>query len=107
MKKMVSMVVLALLIGTGCQTRRAAVRAAPVKFAAYRVGDEFVLSWPSEGGEVYTIMYSESLMPADWQPLEGYANMPGTGLPMEVRDELPTQEVRYYRLHVGPYPPLP
>lgn len=59
-----------------------------------------LISWPSEQGVFYTILYSSSRSSkANWKPLPGYMNILGTGASMQITDPAPSVRKRYYRLH--------
>ncbi len=45
-----------------------------------RVADEVTITWQSDAGMLYTIVAKDrSRRDADWQPVAGYVDMPGTG----------------------------
>ena len=94
------------LIG-GCTTRTVSTsdgfglepQRAPLIVA--RSGDWALLSWQSELGEEYTILYTDgSRHQADWQPLEGARGIRGTGREMRVQDQMPRNVTRHYRLMI-------
>lgn len=62
-----------------------------------QAGDKVFLSWKSEPGKLYTIMYTDQQSEkAVWQPLPGYERMPGTGRQEQVEFPFdPTRPRRY------------
>jgi len=50
--------------------------------AATPTGSGLSFSWPTAVGRRYTVESTPSLAPAAWQPVSGYADLPGTGAPM-------------------------
>lgn len=50
---------------------------------------------PTINGRVYRLEYSESLLNADWKPLNLVA---GTGKPLTLTDRAPLSKQRYYRV---------
>lgn len=66
-----------------------------------RNAEEAILSWPSKRGETYTILYADSRdTRAKWQPLPAAARVVGTGETMTIRDPVPANQPRYYRILV-------
>jgi hypothetical protein len=59
------------------------------------------MSWQSQTGRSYTILYSDTgdESPDQWKPLPGYTEMPGSGGSMSAKDRLPAGVDRKYRLH--------
>jgi hypothetical protein len=57
------------------------------------------LSWQSFTGRLYTVEYSDTLQPPEWQPLDGFTDIQGTGQPLTIdvpRDRLS----RFFRISV-------
>ncbi len=50
--------------------------------AATPTGSGLSFSWPTAVGRRYTVESTPSLAPEAWQPVSGYADLPGTGAPM-------------------------
>ena len=66
-------------------------------------GEETTLSWKSEQGKVYTILYTDkSEGKAVWQPLPGYEKMPGTGRTETIKLKTDPAVPRRYNLHIEP-----
>ena len=64
-------------------------------------GDSVTLSWKSQVGRLYTIMYTDqSEGQARWFPLPGYIQMPGTGRTEELKFKADPVRPRRYNLHV-------
>lgn len=64
-----------------------------------RSADEAVLSWSSRRGEEYMILFAESRESnARWRPLPGYERVRGTGETIEIRDPVPQNVPRFYRI---------
>ena len=57
----------------------------------------FTLSFPTEAGPTYTVEYKFILDDTSWQVL---TNVPGTGLPITITDNGPTNEMKFYRVRV-------
>ena len=68
-----------------------------------RAGDETTLSWASEAGLTYAILFAEGRdSKARWQVLPGAERVRGTGSTVVWRDRVPTGKTRYYRLQALP-----
>lgn len=68
-----------------------------------RSGDTAVLSWRSEVGKVYTVLYTDGpRQGTDWRPLEGARNIRGSGREIRLEDRVPYGHTRNYRLMIGP-----
>ena len=66
-------------------------------------GDETTLSWKSELGKVYTILYTDKAEGnAIWQPLPGYQKMKGTGRTETIKFQTDPAAPRRYNLHIEP-----
>lgn len=65
------------------------------------VGDEVTLSWKSEPGSLYTIMYTDKPSgDAHWLPLAGYVRMPGTGRTETLKFRVDPARPRRFNLRV-------
>lgn len=65
------------------------------------VEDEITLSWKSEKGSVYTLMYTDKPTgEAKWAPLPGYVQMPGTGKTETVKFKTDPARPRRFNLRV-------
>lgn len=64
-------------------------------------GDSVTLSWKSQTGHLYTIMYTDKPQgEARWQPLPGYERMPGTGRTETLKFKVDPAAPRRFNLHV-------
>jgi hypothetical protein len=95
--------VLAIAAGlVGCTTPRKTEDEA-VAFSARHTNEKIVLSWQSVPGQLYTVLYTDQLVPANWEPLHRFTNIEGTGTQMQAVDDIGKATTRFYRLHTGPY----
>jgi hypothetical protein len=60
-------------------------------------GGDFVFSFPTEPDALYTIEFSESLNPVNWQPL---TNFPGDGTSLSFTNQIEGKSERYFRLRI-------
>lgn len=60
-----------------------------------RVGNDFIFSFASQTGRTYSIQYTPSLNPIDWQPL---TSVPGTGATVSITNQNVTATQRFYRV---------
>lgn len=68
-----------------------------------RSGDVATLSWQTQVGELYTILYADGRrVGVDWRPLPGVYRVPGNGQEMRMQDQMTRGVVRYYRLLIEP-----
>jgi hypothetical protein len=68
-----------------------------------RVGEEVSISWNSEPGKLYTIVTKDrTRRNAEWQPVPGYVDMPGTGKMERVVLRVSPDESRAFNLKVTP-----
>lgn len=66
-----------------------------------RSGESVQLSWKSEIGKIYDVLYSEKLGgKTEWKILSGAGNIRGTGEPVIVTDSIVDGANRYYRLNI-------
>jgi hypothetical protein len=72
---------------------------APIIFAPTKIGNNFVLSFQTQLGETYTVQYSDTLAPPNWQSLPGIA---GNGSVESVTNSAPGVTQQYYRLIQNP-----
>ncbi len=73
-----------------------------------RVGDELTISWNSEVGMLYTLVTKDKTRrDAEWQPVTGYVDMPGTGRMEKVILRVSSDEPRAFNLKVVPMKPKP
>lgn len=88
----------------GCKTVRVEEQPySAVTLMVARNPDEAVLTWSSRKGEVYTILFAESRgSGARWQPLPQASRVIGTGETITVRDRIPADQPRYYRILARP-----
>lgn len=64
-------------------------------------GDSVTLSWKSQTGRLYTIMYTDKPQgEARWLPLPGYERMPGTGRTETLKFKVDPAAPRRFNLHV-------
>jgi len=65
-----------------------------------RSGTDVKMSWNSQPGRSYTILYStrRDARGNEWLPLKGYVNMRGTGGTMRASQQVPIGEEYFYRL---------
>ena len=68
---------------------------APIIFAPTKVGNSFILSFQTGLGKTYTVQYTDTLAPPNWQNLPG---VPGNGAAESVTNSAPGVAQRYYRL---------
>ncbi len=65
------------------------------------VEDQVTLSWKTEPGSVYTIMYTDKPSgEAKWAPLPGYIQMPGTGKTETAKFKVDPARPRRFNLRV-------
>ncbi|MCX7818959.1 MAG: hypothetical protein N2652_07125 [Kiritimatiellae bacterium] len=65
------------------------------------VQDEVTLSWHSERGRLYTILYTDKPSgDAIWSPLPGYVRMPGTGRTETLKFKVDPLRPRRFNLRV-------
>jgi hypothetical protein len=69
--------------------------ASPTFFAPTKVGNNFIVSFQTEPGKTYTVQYTDTLAPPNWQNLPGIA---GNGAVESVTNSAPNVAQRYYRL---------
>jgi hypothetical protein len=67
----------------------------PTIFAPTKVGNNFIVSFQTEPGKTYTVQYTDTLAPPNWQNLPGIA---GNGAVESVTNSAPNVAQRYYRL---------
>ncbi|HRZ11130.1 MAG TPA: hypothetical protein P5567_01600 [Kiritimatiellia bacterium] len=95
------------LLGAGCVSEPPRETPADeLTYTAVRTEERVLLSWESQPGEKYTILYSENRRPP-WQPLPNAINLVGTGRTITVEDRVTGGRNRYYRVQRGPFPPAP
>jgi hypothetical protein len=68
---------------------------APIIFAPAKAGNNFILSFQTELGKTYTVQYTGTVAPPNWQSLPG---VPGNGSVVSVTNSAPSVPQRYYRL---------
>jgi hypothetical protein len=68
---------------------------APIIFAPAKVGNNFIVSIQTELGKTYTVQYTDTLPPPNWQNLPSVA---GNGGVETVTNSAPGVAQRYYRL---------
>jgi hypothetical protein len=67
----------------------------PAFFAPAKTGDNFVVSFQTNPGNTYTVQYTDTLTPPNWQSLPGVA---GNGAVETVTNSAPGIAHRFYRL---------
>ena len=67
----------------------------PTIFAPTKLGNNFMLSFQTEPGKTYTVQYTDTLAPPNWQNLPGIA---GNGAVESVTNSAPNVAQRFYRL---------
>jgi hypothetical protein len=71
------------------------IRPAPVVFAPHVVGNNFVLSFETEPGELYFAQFADSLDGSAWQSLP---TVSGNGAIQSATNSAPGASVRFYRI---------
>jgi len=71
------------------------IRPAPVVFAPHVMGNNFVLSFETEPGELYFAQFADSLDSSTWQNLP---TVSGTGAIQSTTNSAPGASVRFYRI---------
>jgi hypothetical protein len=67
----------------------------PTFFAPTKVGNNFIVSFQTNPGNTYTVQYTDTLVPPNWQSLPIVA---GNGAVESVTNSAPGIAQRYYRL---------
>ena len=67
----------------------------PAFFAPTKTGDNFIVSFQTNPGNTYTVQYTDTLTPPNWQSLPG---VPGNGAVETVTNSAPGIAHRFYRL---------
>ena len=67
----------------------------PTFFAPAKSGDDFIVSFQTNPGNTYTVQYTDSLAPQNWQNLP---SIPGNGSVETVTNHAPGVARRFYRL---------
>ena len=67
----------------------------PAFFAPAKTGDNFVVSFQTNPGNTYTVQYTDTLSPPNWQSLPA---VPGNGAVETVTNSAPGIAHRFYRL---------
>ncbi len=67
----------------------------PTFFAPAKTGDDFVVSFQTTLGNTYTVQYTDTLTPENWQSLPA---VPGNGAVQSVTNHAPAVAHRFYRL---------
>jgi hypothetical protein len=62
--------------------------------------DQLTLSWPTQPGQSYQLEYKPALEAANWSPLG--VPLPGTGVPLVVRQDLSAAAQRLFRVKALP-----
>lgn len=67
-----------------------------------RSGEFVELSWKSETGKIYDVLYADKLGGnTEWKVLPGAGNIRGTGETIAFTDTISTGMNRYYRLNIA------
>ena len=73
-----------------------------------RSGEEVQGSWKGEKGRYYTVLYAPARdARTPWKVLPGYDMLPGTDGLLILKDRVPLNENRYYRLFISDRPLTP
>ena len=67
----------------------------PTFFAPTKTGDNFIVSFQTNPGNTYTVQYTDTLAPQNWQSLPSVA---GNGAVESVTNSAPGIAQRFYRL---------
>jgi len=67
----------------------------PTFFAPTKTGNNFIVSFQTNPGNTYTVQYTDTLAPPNWQSLPSVA---GNGAVESVTNSAPGIAQRYYRL---------
>ncbi len=67
----------------------------PTFFAPAKTGDNFIVSFQTNPGNTYTVQYTDTLSPPNWQNLPAIA---GNGAVESVTNSAPGVAQRFYRL---------
>ena len=67
----------------------------PTFFAPAKIGDNFVIAFQTNPGNTYTVQYTDTLAPPNWQSLPSVA---GNGTVERVTNSAPGIAQRFYRL---------
>jgi hypothetical protein len=67
----------------------------PTFFAPTKTGDNFIISFQTNPGNTYTVQYTDTLAPQNWQNLPSVA---GNGAVESVTNSAPGVAQRFYRL---------
>lgn len=93
-------------LAAGCQSMRVREIEKPLAEATLMVvrgADEATVSWGSQRGVRYSVLFAESRgAGVRWQRLPGATGIPGTGGTLTYRDAVPAGTPRFYRLEVTP-----
>lgn len=91
-----------LLLASGCATVRTEEKpVSETTLIVTRAGEETTLSWASQAGATYAVMFADSRdSRTRWQPLPGAERLKGNGSNLVVHDRVPTGRTRYYRLQL-------
>lgn len=97
---------LAVLLSAGCQALMVREEEKPLNDTVLMVSrgsDEAVLSWTALRGVRYMVLYADTRSAgARWQPLPHATLVTGTGETVTVKDVIPADRPRYYRLEIIP-----
>lgn len=95
---------LMILASAGCVSREI-IEVKPVSevvLTVARSGSSVTLQWQSRVGSTYAVLYSGRMGGGgQWQVLPGAENIQGTGALIQLTDEVPEAQQRYYRLHIS------
>ena len=93
------------LVFCGCVHQEVGRDAAPkseTTLTVTRSGESVQLTWISEVGKMYDVLYTEKLGGrGEWKVLPGAGNIRGTGESVTVMDSVVTGANRYYRLNIS------
>ena len=99
-------VVLVALVSAGCATQRVIIEdeaASETRLFVTRSGENVTLSWESDPGMAYTVLYNHTRSATvPWKVLTGFDLIRGTGRTLTYQDRVPAQQTRYYRLQAVP-----
>jgi hypothetical protein len=92
------------LVFCGCVHQEIVGKGGPrseITLTVTRSGESVQLSWKSETGKTYDVLYAEKLGgKAEWKVLPGAGNIRGTGDTIAFTDSIVNGANRYYRLNI-------
>jgi hypothetical protein len=96
---------LVLVVCGGCVHQKIVGEGEPIgktTLTVTRSGESVQLSWKSDTGKTYDILYSENLVgKTEWKVLPGAGKIRGTGDAITFTDSIANDVSRYYRLNIS------